>query len=79
MSSPTVIFPLELLLDLLRVGTIRTHESQQPLLQVGGGAETKGEHADVIQVGRQTSALLCYFNNQGRRTDLAAPSDDGLN
>lgn len=56
MSSLTVIFSLELLLDLLRVGTIRTHESQQPLLQVGGGAETEREGADVIQMGRQTSA-----------------------
>lgn len=48
LSSLTMIFPLELLLDLLRVGTIRTHKSQQPLLQVGRGAETKREHTDVI-------------------------------
>lgn len=40
-SALTVVLPLELLLDLLRVGTIRTHKSQQPLLQVGRGAETE--------------------------------------
>lgn len=40
-SLLTVIFPLQLLLDLLGVGTIRAHESQQPLLQVGRGSETK--------------------------------------
>lgn len=35
-----MVFPLELLLDLLRAGAIWTHESQQPLLQVGWRAET---------------------------------------
>ena len=31
---------LDLLLDLLRVRTIKTHKTQEPLLQVGRGAET---------------------------------------
>lgn len=35
-----MVFPLEFLLDLLRAGTIWTHESQQPLLQVGWRAKT---------------------------------------
>lgn len=35
-----MVFSLELLLDLLRAGTVWTHESQQPLLQVGWRAET---------------------------------------
>lgn len=35
-----MIFPLELLLDLLRAGSIRTHKSQKPLLQVARGGKT---------------------------------------
>lgn len=54
-SPLTVIFPLELLLNLLRVGTIRAHKSQQPLLQVGRGAETKRAHR-------------CYSNETGNQS-----------
>lgn len=45
----TVIFPLELLLHLLGAGSVRAHKSQQPLLQVGGGAEAnEGQHKRKI-------------------------------
>lgn len=44
-----MIFPLQLLLDLLGASPVRAHESQQPLLQVGRRAET--ERTDVNPTG----------------------------
>lgn len=56
-SSLTVIFPLQLLLDLLGADTVRAHESQQPLLQVGRRAET--ERTDSNSTGTESKEENC--------------------
>lgn len=56
-----MIFPLEFLLNLLRAGSIRTHESQQPLLQVGRGAEDKRKQHRCYTREIGNKSLLKYI------------------
>lgn len=90
-SSLTLIFPLQLLLDLLGAGAVRAHESQQPLLQVGRRSETETEEQDRCEFhglcglmaqwsdGQKTTPPLLYRVRLVHQRYLAAPSDDGLN
>lgn len=62
-SSLTVIFPLQLLLDLLGAGAVWAHESQQPLLEVGRRSETETgeeeEEASRTEVNSTDFVTLC--------------------